>query len=171
MLLTTALLLGVIGLIFYSTSQPYSHQDLRPTLNKLPIHWLENTFLSRISFTYGGYERSIEASGVAGFLEFFIRKASHLTVFAAIGFLATRLLAFFVSVRWAALITLITVFTYACIDELRQYFSEDRQGLIGDVIIDTVGGAIGILFMVGWLSWRSNRRKKRIRNNNRRSAS
>lgn len=171
MYLTIALLVGVIGLIFYSTSQPYSNQDLRPTLDKLPIHWLEDTFLSRISFVYGGYERSMAANGVAGFLEFFIRKASHLTVFAAIGFLGTRMLAFFVRVRWAALITLVTVFTYACLDELRQYFSDDRQGLIEDVIIDTVGGAIGILLMVGWLSWRKNRRKKYRRSHNRRSAS
>ncbi|MFK3936155.1 VanZ family protein [Alkalihalobacillus sp. NPDC078783] len=158
LLLTVALLFGVIGLIFYSTSQPYSNQDIRPTLNKLPIHWLEDTFLNKISFTYGYQERSIEANGVAGFLEFFIRKGSHLTVFALVGFLATRLLAFFVRVRVAAQITFFTVLIYASIDETRQYFSAERQGLIGDVVIDTIGGLIGILLMVWWLS-----RKKRVR--------
>lgn len=58
----------------------------------------------------------------------------------------------------AALITFFTVLIYASIDETRQYFSAERQGLIGDVVIDTVGGLIGILFMVWWLS-----RKKRKR--------
>ena len=156
--ITAALLVGVISLIFYSTSQPYSNQDIRPTLNKLPIHWLENTFVNKISFTYGYQTRSIETNGVAGFVEFFIRKASHLSVFAVVGFLATRLLAFFVRTRTAAAITFFSVLMYASIDETRQYFSAERQGLIGDVIIDTVGGSIGILLMVWWLKQKKRKR-------------
>ncbi len=61
----------LLVLVFYSTSQPYSNQDLRPTLGQLPIAWLENTFLARISFMYGDEPVSIEASGVSGFVEFF----------------------------------------------------------------------------------------------------
>ncbi|MDQ0206925.1 VanZ family protein [Alkalicoccobacillus murimartini] len=158
--ITAALLVGIIGLIFYSTSQPYSNQDIRPVLNKMPIYWLENTFVNDISFTYGYQVRSIEANGVAGFLEFFIRKASHLSIFAVVGFLATRLLAFYVRVRTAALITFFTVLIYACIDETRQYFSAGRQGLIGDVIIDTVGGTIGIIAMVLWLKRKKRKKRK-----------
>ena len=114
--------------------------------------------MNKISFTYGYQTRSIEANGVAGFVEFFIRKASHLSVFAVVGFLATRLLAFFVRTRTAAAITFFSVLMYASIDETRQYFSAERQGLIGDVIIDTVGGSIGILLMVWWLKQKKRKR-------------
>jgi VanZ family protein len=43
--------------------------------------------------------------------------------------------------RWA----LIVVFAYACTDELHQSFVPGRQGAVHDVLLDTLGGALGLL--------------------------
>ncbi|WP_228550081.1 VanZ family protein [Salinibacillus xinjiangensis] len=64
-----------MGVIFYSSSQPYEQQDLKPTLNR----WIDFSFLEPIAkhirFTYHHSEVSVETLGINGLVEFFIRKA------------------------------------------------------------------------------------------------
>ncbi|WP_018662061.1 VanZ family protein [Heyndrickxia acidiproducens] len=142
------LILGVILLVFmfvmFSFSNtPYKEQDMRPFLEKI-IHLNENS-LPDIEFFYGG---SLVTSKMPyDFIEFFIRKASHVTEYALLAFLAgvfvrfarprLRVAAYFASFFFS--------FFYACLDEWHQSFIQGRTGHIIDVItFDSFGILIGL---------------------------
>ena len=156
------LLLMIIGIIFYSSSQPYSEQNIQPLLGgnlKLPDPVL--ALLSQIHFSYAGMEVSIEALGLPAFIEFFIRKGAHFGVYFAMAFILASIVRVWVKkILNMSAITLGIVFLYACSDEWHQSFTGDRTPLFHDVMIDTVGGATGIAV---YLLWRTYRKKKRAR--------
>lgn len=54
--------------------------------------------------------------------------------------------------RWA----LLMVFAYACLDEWHQTFVPGRQGTLHDVLLDTLGGAFGLLLL-----WRAGKIARR----------
>lgn len=132
--------------IFYSSSQTYQQQDMRPWLHdKLPEQFIEEHF-SEVKLTYDGNEISIATKGVAGFVEFIIRKAAHIFAFMILSILllfaiwhTTKL-----SIWIKAILTLVGSFLYACSDELHQMYTGDRLPKFQDVVIDTFGSIIGI---------------------------
>lgn len=134
--------------IFYFSSQPYDVQNLKPFLGKyLEGHASLEKTLSWIVFSYAGHEVSVQCQGLAGFLEFFIRKAAHLSVFFVFGFLTVGALRYFSKCRAFSFgVPLLCVFIYACFDEIHQHFTGGRTPLWQDVVIDTIGGLLGILF-------------------------
>ncbi len=133
-----------IGIIYVASSQSYEQQDLRPILREMNLGFVERWF-SWVSFTYSNTVVSIERRGVAGFVEFFIRKGAHVFVFFVLGFLIYRLLKLFkLSNLPRVLIALSFVMLVAIIDEFRHFYHPSRTGLIQDVILDTAGGLIGI---------------------------
>lgn len=93
-------------------------------------------------------------------LVFGIRKCAHLTEFAVLGLLFWRALR--KPVRhdprpWSwtqARLALLCVVLYASSDEFHQLFVPSREAALGDVLIDTIGGAAGLLAL--WLvrRWR-----------------
>ncbi|ADC49290.1 VanZ family protein [Alkalihalophilus pseudofirmus OF4] len=143
-LLTTGLLVLWAGMIIFASSQPYEDQDLRPILEGVPLDWVENVF-GFVNFTYSNSEISVAERGPAAFIEFFIRKGAHVVVFAVLGALLMRI-AVSLNIRHipAGITALMGVFIFACIDEYRHLMNPERTGLFEDVILDTVGGAIGI---------------------------
>jgi VanZ family protein len=84
---------------------------------------------------------------------YFIRKCAHLTEYALLALLLWRALRKPVRHdsrpwRWAdARLVLLIVAIYAATDELHQVFVPHREGRITDVIIDTIGGAAGLLLL------------------------
>ncbi|MBA9025636.1 VanZ family protein [Peribacillus huizhouensis] len=139
--------------IFYFSSQPYEKQNLQPFLGKyLEGHTSLENMLTWVVFSYGGHEVSVQSQGLAGFLEFFIRKAAHLSIFFVFGFLVVAALRYF-SKRcvFSFSVPVMCVFFYACLDEIHQHFTGGRTPLWQDVIIDTIGGLLGILFFHGLL--------------------
>ena len=48
------------------------------------------------------------------------------------------------------------VFAYACTDEIHQMFVPDRGAAVHDVLLDTIGGALGLLAL--WLAGRWSKR-------------
>lgn len=76
-----------------------------------------------------------------------IRKLGHLSEYAALGFALCIPLYFYHLKRGRNLYiyseSLLIV--YACIDEIHQLFVPERSGRLTDVVIDGVGGIIGIL--------------------------
>ena len=52
-----------------------------------------------------------------------------------------------ISDRYAAQLNKIKELTATCSDELHQLFVSDRVFMVGDIILDTVGGIIGILLI------------------------
>lgn len=148
----------VMLVIFYSSSQPYSKQDMRPELGLIFDHPFWKEAFSFVSFTYAGSEVSIEANGVTGFIEFFFRKFAHLAVFFCLGFFTLRTIQTLRKLsRFSAPLSFSLVVLYAALDEVHQYFTGDRTPLWQDVMIDSVGGVIGILFSM--FLW--HRKKKR----------
>lgn len=154
--------LGVMGLIFFFSSQPYEQQDLRPSMNfYVPLDLLQ-PILEPISFTYYGENINIATRGVDGMLEFLIRKAAHLTVFFLL--LVTMFLALNENTNWRVgkklLLSYVGTVIYAAFDEYHQSLTPGRTPYIGDVVLDSVGGFIGLLFIVLML-WRKKHRTSR----------
>ena len=79
---------------------------------------------------------------------YFIRKMAHMFIFCVlqiITFLMFRNFGF--SFFKSILFSMLIVIGYACTDEFHQLFVPGRSGQITDVMIDTLGGSIGVLII------------------------
>jgi VanZ family protein len=91
---------------------------------------------------------------------FYIRKCAHLTEYAILALLFWRALR--KPVRkdrrpWEgghARLAVMLVALYAASDEFHQSFVPSRQASVVDVMIDTIGGVVGILLLWGIGRWR-----------------
>ncbi|MDG5786709.1 VanZ family protein [Evansella sp. AB-P1] len=147
-----------VGLIYFSSSQPYERQNVQPILQEFDLEWVE-TVGSNVSFKYGDSIISLQYRDPAAFIEFFIRKGAHLFVFAVLGILAYRLAYILIEKRMkSAIIAWLFVTIYASIDEFSQLLHPNRSGMIEDVILDSVGGIIGVGIIILWRR-RNNRFK------------
>ncbi|PGZ95372.1 VanZ family protein [Bacillus pseudomycoides] len=136
-----------MGVIFYSSSQPYTKQDMRSDITKyVNDEWVTEHF-SWVSIDYGGGTPvSIANKGVGGFIEFFIRKGAHFTVFGMLGALSyIALLQYGLRRKEAFGFALLLVAAYAGFDEIHQSFTGDRTPMWQDSLLDTCGGFTGIV--------------------------
>ena len=100
------------------------------------------------------FVRSLGLSLPVDTLTFLIRKAAHAFAYLGLGILAFRVAVLTpLSLRQAAVYSLVFVLAYAASDELHQLVVPGRSGEVRDVMIDTTAGAIGIL--VSYLVYRS----------------
>lgn len=86
-------------------------------------------------------------------VQFFVRKAAHLTEYAILGALLVRAILVRkerMSARYAVAIWLVAV-AWAALDEFHQSFVASRTGAPADVMIDAIGALIG-LAMYRWFS-------------------
>ncbi|HEY4602062.1 MAG TPA: VanZ family protein [Cerasibacillus sp.] len=139
-----------MGVIFYASSQPYEKQDIKPMMAEwLDVSFLE-PYLSWIHFTYHNKEISVDSLGIEQFIEFIIRKGTHVTVFFILMLLFYY--AMVMTTRWLFSARLWVSFllsvAYAGIDEYHQSFTPNRTAYIGDVIIDSIGA-----ILAGALIW------------------
>lgn len=132
----------IASIIFYSSSQPYSVQDMRPFLsNQFGLGWVSDYF-SFINFGYAGKEISVENLGPAGFIEFFVRKGAHFFTNFALGictYFALR------GERDKSTKAWVMTILFACSDEFHQSLTGDRTPLYQDVILDSIGSLTGII--------------------------
>ncbi|MBY6037120.1 VanZ family protein [Fictibacillus nanhaiensis] len=137
------------SIIFYASSQPYEKQDLRPTIsNHIDLEIVETLF-SSINIRYAGEEISVNKLGAAHFIEFFVRKAAHFLVYFGLGILIFRALnAHVLNKRLTFITSWVLTLVYAISDEIHQGFTPNRSPHVEDVIIDSVGGLIGISIIV-----------------------
>jgi VanZ family protein len=133
------------SVIFLASSQPYEQQDLRPTLVENFNLEIVEQIANDIRFTYAGTEISIESRGVEGFVEFLLRKAAHFFVYLILGFLVYRLFHFLHIKKYKLPFALLVVILYAASDEIHQYYTPNRTALVEDVILDSIGGLVGII--------------------------
>lgn len=90
---------------------------------------------------------------------FFVRKAAHFSIFAALGIFSNLSIRFFyreknVSLpRFSLVFNALFCFIYACSDEFHQLFIAGRVGSFSDVLIDFSGSLTAILGMaiIIWL--------------------
>jgi VanZ family protein len=88
-----------------------------------------------------------------------IRKCGHLTEYAILALLLWRVISQSTNLpAWPRVRkTLLVVCLYASTDEFHQSFVPTRTSLVSDVVIDTVGGAIGLLALWIFCRWRKRR--------------
>jgi VanZ family protein len=131
------------ALIFVASSDRNSSQRTSRIIGPL-MHWL--------------YPNMPEET--VGHVILFVRKCAHLTVFGILALLYWR--AFRKPVKqdarpWSwveARNALIGVALYAITDEVHQVFVPNRQGSPWDVLIDTTGGALGLIALWAFGRWR-----------------
>ena len=120
-------------------------------------------------FIYGIYYRLIGLQGTGEIvlvqqvspLEAIIRKMAHFIEYFVIGFLSYGIVIMWCQHRWRGRgLVLLQVFISGVLDEFHQYFVPGRAAMFRDVLIDTAGGAAGILLLVIWPDG-----KKKIRDN------
>ena len=93
---------------------------------------------------------------------FAVRKVAHVTEYAILGLLAWRAMRKPSAANprpwsWSqAGFALLLVALYATSDEIHQAFVPSRQASVWDVLLDTLGGALGLLFL--WIigRWRKH---------------
>ncbi|GEL67797.1 VanZ family protein [Marinilactibacillus psychrotolerans] len=149
-------------LLYFSSSMSYQDQNVQPFLARFLSGEPLKGLLERVQFSYAGNEVSIQASGYAGFIEFFIRKAAHFGSFFLLGtfwFLGLKNKSS--SYVLAALVALLLAAGYASFDELRQSFNPNRTALMEDVFLDSLGAMTGI--SISWIMSRNflNNKSKR----------
>ena len=95
-------------------------------------------------------------------IQYAIRKCGHLSEYAVLAILLHRALNLITinpssSSSWSQVSwTLLLMALYACTDEFHQAFVPSRQASVWDVLIDTVGGGIGLA--VWWIIGRWRKR-------------
>jgi VanZ family protein len=105
-----------------------------PSTRALSV-WLPVVVWAAVIFTLS----SIPSLGTGlGAWDMVLRKAGHMTEYAVLGALLFRALG-------RELPALVSGVAYALTDEVHQHFVEGRHASLVDVLIDTVGIAIGIL--------------------------
>ncbi|MFD0898600.1 VanZ family protein [Loigolactobacillus binensis] len=153
--------LGIMILLFISSSETYKQQTSVPFLE----HWLHNqpfkAQLSGISFKYVGQEVSIASSGYYKFIEFFIRKGAHFGSYFLMGL--GGYMGYRNRIKQTGL-TMIVVWLaatgYAALDEFHQSLTGGRTPLFQDVLLDASGALTAIV--LAWLFikfWRRRGKK------------
>jgi VanZ family protein len=131
--------------IFFSSSQSYEKQDLRPKLERyLDMQTVKQLFFD-VKFDYAGKEISVANLGPAGFIEFFIRKLAHFVTNFLLGFLLYRALVVSrIEKRRRLMFAIGMVALFAAMDEAHQMLTPNRTPLFADVVLDSIGGWLGI---------------------------
>lgn len=103
-----------------------------------------------------------ELQSMAQRIEYPVRKGAHMSEYGILALLCFALISFF---RWmpaksSCLLALLLAFLYACTDEFHQRFVPGRSGSFTDVMIDTSGAALVMLFVFFIICLVGRRRKK-----------
>ncbi|WP_042142625.1 VanZ family protein [Paucisalibacillus sp. EB02] len=141
-----------MAIVFFSSSTPYEKQDIKPILSDMIDLSILQPYVSWVSFQYNHSEVSINALGVNGLIEFFIRKGAHFGTFFILMILFY--IAFRKTAKWPLhkilVISFFSTIAYAIIDEIHQGFTPNRTPYIGDVMIDGFGTSIAYLILLFW---------------------
>ncbi|WP_215142192.1 VanZ family protein [Exiguobacterium qingdaonense] len=147
----------LIGL-FFSSATPYSDQSIVSPLERFNWSWAEPT-LANVQFDYAGKEISLDALGTAGLIEFFMRKAAHVVTFLVLGALFVKAIS---RTNIHAGLNLLFAWslanTVAIFDEYHQSVTPERTALLQDVLLDSVGAAVGVVLVGGFILWRLRRK-------------
>lgn len=123
------LFLGWLGLIFFMSHQPGD------------ISTRQSDFVVKIFIKLG-----IDLNNSLGEMAtLIIRKIAHFSEYFILGVFTINLFNYYFKAKSQNKYSLAFVFFYASLDEIHQYFIPGRSMAFKDVIIDTLGGLIGIL--------------------------
>ncbi|ENH98381.1 hypothetical protein J416_00299 [Gracilibacillus halophilus YIM-C55.5] len=157
--------LGWMGVIFYSSAQPYQQQDIKPFLGGTFDLSFLIPYVDGISFVYHQEVVSVGALGIEGFIEFFIRKGAHFTVFfllAIFFFLACQKTVQKRSPQLIACFAFFCTIVYAMFDEWHQSWTPNRTPYVGDILIDSIGAGFAIFCLLIWIKKKHGNRRQRL---------
>lgn len=143
LLLSLALVLLIMALIFYFSSQ--TGEQSGGSSGRV-----DSLFLSWLYPDYAALSPQRQ-SALYFRVDLIIRKSAHLLEFAALGFalrLHLQALSRRRAIRRPFLLAWGIASLYAVTDELHQYFSADRAPRLSDVGIDSLGALLGVLFFL-----------------------
>lgn len=121
--------IGWMLIIFY-----FSHQDATISSNA------SGKLVKIIQFFIGENYQYIDK------IEFFIRKCAHMFSYFVLAILVYRYLVL-IKTKTIFMTTFNISLLYACSDEFHQLFISGRSGQISDVLIDSVGICLALLFI------------------------
>lgn len=150
-------------IIFLFSSMSYEQQDLRPFISQFINEQSMESLFNDFHLNYAHTEVSVKRNGASGFIEFFIRKAGHLSEYALLALLLFRALYHRKNnFRCSFFISLLISIIYASSDEWHQSFTIHRTAKVEDVMLDSVGALLGILIISFYYRFR---KKKTIAKN------
>ncbi|ABJ69816.1 VanZ family protein [Lacticaseibacillus paracasei] len=147
----------LLFVLFFSSSMTYKEQTTVPLLERLLHHEPFKQALSGIHFNYAGEQQSIAEVGYFKFVEFFIRKGAHVSIFFLLGLGLTQGTFMYQKNRWLHWPLMVLSCTgVAAFDEFHQMLTGGRTPLFQDVMLDTAAAAVAVTLMWLWL-WRQKR--------------
>ncbi len=137
-----------MGVIFYMSNQPATISSIHSgntisIISKLPLIGNVMNYLTSINIG-----------------EFVVRKSAHMFSFCILSILLFMSI-YENNVNKSAIISFLYTFLYACSDEFHQLFIHGRSGEFRDVMIDSIGGIIGILFISFIVRYRYVKKNKK----------
>lgn len=133
---------GVLLLLLYMLIFSFSEQDgeASGSLSRSVSHYSVECY-NKLT---GKHLTEQMMDELSAFWEHPIRKAAHFSEYAVMGILVYTILSCYVkNQKKRYLFSVLWVFVSAAADELHQYFVPGRWASIGDVLLDTCGGAVG----------------------------
>lgn len=147
----------LLFVLFFSSSMTYKEQTTVPLLERLLHNEPFKQALSDIHFNYAGEQQSIAEVGYFKFVEFFIRKGAHVSIFFLLGLGLTQGTFMYQKNRWLHWPLMVLSCTgVAAFDEFHQMLTGGRTPLFQDVMLDTAAAAVAVTLMWLWL-WRQKR--------------
>ncbi|CDN41893.1 VanZ family protein [Paenibacillus sp. P22] len=136
-----------IALIFLFSSQSYQTQTIKPALERSFSAEQAAALLPSLGFTYNRHEYDTAADPY-DVLEFIFRKSAHLFVYAVLAGIAWSLQRCYRIYPPVLLFNVVALtLLIACGDELNQQFSTMRTPNPEDVLIDLIGGSLGVFIL------------------------
>ena len=111
---------------------------------KLLKYWLPPILWGLIIFSFSSLQ--VGSSNEIYWKDFVIKKTAHVVEYAILAVLLYRaMIGSDVEKKKAIIFSILIVSLYGFTDEFHQSFTPGREPRIRDVIIDTIGGALGVL--------------------------
>lgn len=129
-----------MGLIFYMSNQP---GEISSKQSGIVIKMLEIMGISL-------------KSSIADTATFIVRKTAHFTEYFILYMLILNVLKYYMKIKKAIIFSFVLTFSYACTDEIHQYFIPGRAMAFKDVLIDSSGALLAMLISIGYLKYRKN---------------
>lgn len=139
--LAAAVLLGILySLIFRFSAQDSGESG---SLSRM----ISEKCVGFLNWLSGFRWNEAKEAEMAGWLEYPLRKLAHFSEYACMGVLVYTLWSQWITQgRRLYVLTVVWVFLSAAGDEFHQYFVPGRCASFADVLLDTGGGAFGMLF-------------------------
>ena len=149
---------GVLLAVLYGIIFQFSAQDAEQS-SSLSLSISERCARIINALSGGGWSEA----RLAEYFEHPIRKLAHFSEYGCMGILVYTLWGQWMNRgKRLSLLTVGWVFFSAASDEFHQYFVPGRYASVADVVLDTCGGAAGVLFCVCVAAlWRQHTGKKR----------